>query len=88
METVLNLRRDYDLVETISRETVKCPYNDCKYLTVVFRQEDGGFAWFYQDREDPYCDHDIATGFDTAEDARADLMETLGATLGVTETQD
>lgn len=73
---ILKLRENYDLVETISRETIK--HNDTKYLCVVFKCEDGSFSWYYHDYENPYCFHDIATGFDTSDEAKKDMMYEIG----------
>jgi hypothetical protein len=77
MDTVLDLRRDYDLVETRVRRVVKDEDN-CKYLAVVFKNKYDEFCWFYQDCSQPYAFHDIATGFENEENAKEDLADTLG----------
>ena len=74
---VLYLKRDYDLVETMSKEVKRTPDGD-KYLCIVFKNTYGEFCYYYHDCEQPYAFHDIATGFATEEEARSYMYDEIG----------
>lgn len=69
---VLDLRRDHDSVETTRREIVK--QNGDKYLCIVYKRKDNTFGWYYHDCDEPYSSYELATGFETEDEAYKDMM--------------